>query len=212
MIEKRGHDSDDSLAYSFYAMMDRMQYINRWGLMRNNRTENIKEHSMDVAIVAHALAIIRNRFFGEGRLPVDPQQVAVYALFHDATEIITGDLPTPIKYRNPEITRAYKEVEGQASETLLSLLPEELRAEYRKVLCPDISEPSKKDEVVLVKAADRICAYIKCITEENSGNKEFVSAKKTIYESIQKFEDPEIAYFLEHFIPAYGRTLDQISQ
>ena len=99
MIEKRGHDSDDSLAYSFYAMMDRMQYINRWGLMRNNRTENIKEHSMDVAIVAHALAIIRNRFFGEGRLPVDPQQVAVYALFHDATEIITGDLPTPIKYR-----------------------------------------------------------------------------------------------------------------
>lgn len=205
-------DKNGSPEYPFYAMLDRMQYINRWGLMRNNRTENIKEHSMDVAIVAHALAVIRNKICLDGRLKVDPLFVMGVAMLHDATEIITGDLPTPIKYRNAEITKAYKNVEGQATDTLLSLLPEVLREDYRELFCPDLSDPQKNEAHRLVKAADRICAYIKCITEESSGNREFSSAKKSILSSIEKLEYPEAAYFMEHFIPAYGMNLDEISE
>ena len=205
-------DNSTSLQYSFYAMLDRMQYINRWGLMRNNRTENIKEHSMDVAIVAHALAVIRNTICLNARQKVDPLYVMGVAMLHDATEIITGDLPTPIKYRNPEITQAYKNVEGQATDTLLSLLPEELRGEYRDLFCPDRSDPMKDEAYHLVKAADRICAYIKCVTEENSGNREFTSAKTVIMSTIDKLDYPEVTYFVKNFIPAYGMTLDEISK
>ena len=204
-------DESEVSMYSFYAMLDRMQYINRWGLMRNNRVENIKEHSMDVAVVAHALAVIRNTICLNARIKVDPLYVMGVAMLHDATEIITGDLPTPIKYRNPEITQAYKNVEGQATDTLLSLLPEELRGEYRELFCPDRSDPMKNEAYHLVKAADRICAYIKCVTEENSGNREFTSAKISILASIHKLNYPEVTYFCEHFIPAYGMTLDEIS-
>lgn len=199
-------------SFSFFAMIDRMQYINRWGLMRNNRTENIKEHSLDVAMVAHALATIRNAVVPAGRSNIDPLLVMGIALFHDASEIITGDLPTPIKYHNPEIMNAYKIVEEQASETLLSLLPAEMRGEYRRLFCPDLSKEAEKDARVLVKAADRICAFIKCISEEKSGNREFLSAKQTILESIEAIELPEVEYFMNHFIPSYGMTLDQISE
>jgi len=205
-------DTNEKMEYSFYAMLDRMQYINRWGLMRNNRMENLKEHSMDVALVAHALAAIRNCICLGERQKVDPLFVMGAAILHDASEIITGDLPTPIKYRNPEITQAYKKVEGQATDTLLSLLPEVMRPEYRELFCPDRSDPLKEEAYHLVKAADRICAYIKCITEENSGNHEFSSAKKTILASIEKLDYPEVIYFMEHFIPAYGKTLDEISE
>lgn len=205
-------DNNAESQYSFYAMLDRMQYISRWGLMRNNRTENIKEHSMDVAIVAHALAVIRNTICLNERQKVDPLFVMGVAMLHDATEIITGDLPTPIKYRNPEITQAYKNVEGQATDTLLSLLPEELRGEYRELFCPDRSDPVKDEAYRLVKAADRICAYIKCVTEENSGNREFSSAKISIMASIEQINYPEVTYFCAHFIPAYGMTLDEISE
>jgi len=205
-------DNNAESQYSFYAMLDRMQYISRWGLMRNNRTENIKEHSMDVAIVAHALAVIRNTICLNERPKVDPLFVMGVAMLHDATEIITGDLPTPIKYRNPEITQAYKNVEGQATDTLLSLLPKELRGEYRELFCPDRSDPIKDEAYHLVKAADRICAYIKCVTEENSGNREFSSAKMSILASIDTLDYPEVTYFMEHFIPAYGMTLDEISE
>lgn len=203
---------NEKMEFSFYAMLDRMQYINRWGLMRNNRMENLKEHSMDVAIVAHALAAIRNCICLGDRQKVDPLYVMGVAILHDASEIITGDLPTPIKYRNPEITQAYKKVEGQATDTLLSLLPEAMRAEYRELFCPDRSDPIKDEAYHLVKAADRICAYSKCITEENSGNHEFSSAKMTILASIEKLDYPEVAYFMEHFMPAYGMTLDEISK
>lgn len=204
--------ANEKKEFSFYAMLDRMQYINRWGLMRNNRIENLKEHSMDVAIVAHALAAIRNCICLGDRQKVDPLYVMGIAILHDASEIITGDLPTPIKYRNPEITQAYKKVEGQATDTLLSLLPEAMHAEYRELFCPDRSDPIKDEAYHLVKAADRICAYSKCITEENSGNHEFSSAKMTILASIEKLDYPEVAYFMEHFMPAYGMTLDEISK
>jgi 5'-deoxynucleotidase len=215
-MDTKGQDGtqnrDKQTEYSFYAMLDRMQYINRWGLMRNNRTENIKEHSMDVAIIAHALAVIHNGICLEGREKVDPLRVMGLAIFHDATEIITGDLPTPIKYHNPDMTRAYKEIEGQATETLLSHLPENMRADYRSLMSPDRSEPVQDSEYHLVKAADRICAYIKCVSEEHSGNREFASAKNGILDSISALPDPEVAYFMEHFSKAYGMTLDQISE
>lgn len=197
--------------HSFFAMMDRMQYINRWGLMRNNRFENIKEHSMDVAMVAHALATIRRVYFAECEILPDPLLVMGMALYHDASEIITGDLPTPIKYKNEDIMHAYKKVEDQAAATLLGLLPEEMRDEYSVLFNPNRDDLIEKEAYRLVKAADRICAYIKCLSEEMSGNREFESAKKAVYSSIQKLSLPEVNFFMKHFIPAYGKTLDQIT-
>lgn len=200
--------------YGFFAMLDRMQYINRWGLMRNNRTENIKEHSFDVAVIAHALCVLHNDINKdtEGAILPDPYKVQAYALYHDCTEIITGDLPTPIKYRNEVIKEAYKEVEHEAAVRLSELLPDEMQAEYLELL-----DPAREDEEGrlchrLVKAADRISAYIKCITEENSGNMEFQSAKDSIRETIDNIDLPEVRYFMEHFVPSYGYTLDQLSR
>ncbi len=206
------NQDENTTQYSFYAMLDRMQYISRWGLMRNSKTENLKEHSMDVALTAHALAVIRNRICPVGREPIDALQVMAVALLHDASEIITGDLPTPIKYYSPEITQAYKKVEGRATDTLLSLLPDELRGDYRDLFCPDKNDPQNLEINRLVKAADKISAYIKCLSEENAGNHEFMSAKETIYQSIARNDLPEVDYFMKHFLPAYGKTLDQISQ
>ena len=200
--------------YGFFAMLDRMQYINRWGLMRNSRTENIKEHSFDVAVIAHSLAFLHNYFNKdvEGSMKLDPLKVQGYALYHDCTEIITGDLPTPIKYRNEIITEAYKTVEFEAAQTLSSLLPDFMQKEYMELLSPDMSS----DEAVLihklVKAADRISAYLKCLSEEISGNKEFTSAKESIKESIDKIGLPEVDYYMNKFVPSYGMTLDQISK
>ncbi len=211
--ENRGKDQmDSSSPYGFFAMLDRMQFISRWGLMRNNRTENLKEHSMDVAVVTHALAVIRNTCCLEGREIVDPYLAAALAIFHDASEIITGDLPTPIKYRNEQITKAYKVVEAQATDSLLGLLPDCLKDEYSSLLHPDLCNPLISEAYSLVKCADKICAYIKCLTEERSGNCEFISAKETILAAINQLPQPEVAYFIEHFIPAYGMTLDQINE
>lgn len=167
---------------------------------------------MDVAMVAHALATIRNTMFRDQAPATDTLLVIGIALFHDASEIVTGDLPTPIKYRNPEIMTAYKKLEDQAAEQLICLLPEEMRDEYRRLFCPDLSNAQEAEANRLVKAADRICAYIKCVSEEKSGNTEFISAKQTILESIRKLALPEADYFMNHFIPAYGMTLDQISE
>ena len=197
--------------FSFFAMLDRMQYINRWGLMRNTKTENNKEHTMDVAVVSHALVLIRNRFFPGSEPAIDPLFAAAVGLFHDATEIITGDLPTPVKYKNREITSSYKEIEKQAKERLLTLLPNELRDDYRRLFSPDMANPVESAAVELVKAADKICAYIKCVLEEKAGNREFCVAKEAIYEAILKINLPEVDYFMEHFVPSYGQTLDQIS-
>ena len=204
---------EDGKIYGFYAMLDRMQYINRWGLMRNNRLENIKEHSFDVAVIAHALAVIHNNM-GYDDIRVEPYKVQAFALYHDCTEIITGDLPTPIKYRNEEIKAAYKEVEREAAERLASLLPEDMREEYLVLLEPSFSEdesPEQKLTVRLVKAADRISAYIKCMSEEASGNREFESAQATIKESIDNINLREVDYFMEKFIPSYGFTLDRLN-
>ena len=190
------------MANHFYAYISRMRCVKRWALMRNTEEENIQEHSHMVAVLAHALALIRMRVFG---LPTDANAVAVAALYHDATEILTGDMPTPIKYYNPEIRDAYRKVEAVASDKLLSMLPDELRADYEPIIKIE-DETTKK----LVKAADKLSAYIKCIEERKAGNNEFLSAEAQTRAALDASPLPEVQYFLQHFIPAFERDLDEL--
>ncbi len=163
------------MSNSFFAMIHRMRYINRWGLMRNTEPENISEHSLQVAVIAHALAVLRRRL-DDGRPPVDEGQAVLFALYHDASEILTGDLPTPVKYFNPAIREAYQAVESVAARKLLAMLPEDLAPGWEPYLLPNLDDPSVAATHQLVKAADRISAYIKCIDEEKAGNREFRQA------------------------------------
>lgn len=199
--------------YSFFALLDRMQYINRWALMRNSRYENLKEHSFDVAVIAQALAVIHNKLVEENKtsIVVNPLEVEAYGLYHDCTEIITGDMPTPIKYRNETLKKAYKEVEKEAAESLVSQLPDDLKQYYLEMLMPDSSDEKGKLMHQLVKAADRISAYIKCSREKLAGNNEFDSAIATIKSSIDNIDLPEVKVFMEEFIPSFGLTLDQLN-
>ena len=184
---------------SFFALIGRMRHIGRWGLMRSTMPENIQEHSHMVAVLAHALAVIRRDVFGQN---CDPNACAAEALFHDSSEILTGDLPTPIKYNNPEIIGAYKEIEREAGKKLLASLPESFADAYRPLLCPE-------NEHELVKAADKLSAYIKCIEERKAGNVEFAMAEKQTLKALHAMDMPELEYFLEHFMPAFELTLDE---
>lgn len=179
-----------------------MKNIGRWSLMRSVVAENVQEHSHMVAVLAHALAVIRRDVFGT---PCDPNAAAAAALFHDASEILTGDLPTPIKYNNPTIMTAYHQVEAAASEKLLNMLPEELRPAYRPLLLEEDCEIKR-----LVKAADKLSAYIKCIEERRAGNDEFRQAERKSLGTLRGYRMPEVDYFLENFIPAFERTLDEL--
>ena len=190
--------------YHFFAMLSRMKYINRWGLMRNTRSENLSEHSLETAIVAHALAVIGNEKFGRSR---DPQRAAALALLHDAPEIITGDMPTPVKYHSEDIRKAYAEVENLAAERLVSLLPEELRPYYRELMT--MSAPGDEELRPLIKSADRISAAIKCIEERLSGNQDFREAERSTLKLLRDMDLPEAKYFMEEFLPSYGLTLDE---
>lgn len=190
--------------FHFFAFLSRMKYITRWGLMKNTQPENIQEHSLQVAMIAHALALIRNTFFGGN---INSDKVAVLGLYHDCNEIITGDLPTPIKYFNPQISRAYKDVEKVSKRKILSMLPKELQASYKEILFHEELDPEAWE---IVKAADRISAYIKCLEEVKAGNMEFKKARETIYESISKIDLPEVVYFMENFIPSFSLTLDEL--
>jgi len=190
------------MAYHFFPMISRMRYINRWGLMRNTRLENIQEHSHQVAVLAHALAVIHNQYF-EGQ--VDPGAVAVAALYHDASEILTGDMPTPIKYDNPDIQSAYKAVESVAEQKLLSMLPPELRMEYDEIIT--IPDPEIR---TLVKAADKLSAYLKCVEELKAGNTEFKKAKEQTYAALCMNPIPALTWFMEHFLDGYELTLDEL--
>ena len=187
----------------FYAMLSRMKYINRWGLMRNTRPENICEHSLDVSVLAHALALLRNRRFGG---TVNPERAALLGLYHDATEILTGDLPTPVKYYNPEIRNAYREVEQVAQKKLLSLLPEDLRPDYRPLL---VEQEEDRELWRIVKAADKISALIKCLEEKRMGNAEFEKAEFSLRQAVLSMHLPEADCFLEEFLPSYSLTLDE---
>lgn len=190
------------MAYGFYAFVSRMKNIDRWALMRNSYRENVQEHSHMVSVIAHALAVIRRDELG---LEADPDKAASVALYHDATEIFTGDMPTPVKYQNPDIMKAYKDVEKLASKRLLSTLPERMRGEYEKLLAPD--EITKS----LVKAADKISAYIKCVEELKAGNGEFALAAKQTKSKLEALSMPEVDYFMEKFIPAFELTLDELN-
>ncbi len=188
----------------FYAMLARMKYIDRWALMRNTEDETLSQHSFETAVIAHALAVIGNERCG---MEIDAEHAAVLGLYHDAAEIITGDMPTPIKYFNPEIREAYAEVEEHAMDKLLNMLPEDLRPAYEPVLKFEEKEPEMK---VLVKAADKLSALVKCIEEEKAGNKEFDKAKDSTIAAIYALNFEPATIFLNEFIPPYKLTLDQM--
>lgn len=193
---------------NFYAYIARMKYITRWGLMRNTEKENIQEHSLEVAILAHALCLIRNEMYAEEPAKkLDPEKACLFAVFHDSDETITGDLPTPIKYANPVIRDNYHDIEAQSKEKLLSMLPEKLQPVYRNILFFDESSPEYRS---VVKAADRLSAYIKCIEECKAGNAEFTKARQTVLDSMRAMDLPELDYFIDHFLPAYSLTLDEL--
>ncbi len=186
----------------FFAYISRMRYIPRWALMRNSFSENVQEHSHMVAVLAHALAVIRNEIFGGG---IDVGAVTVAALYHDATEILTGDMPTPIKYYNPEIKDSYRKVERVAAEKLLSMLPPELTETYRGILCGTDGELLR-----LVKAADKLSAYIKCVEELKAGNLEFKRAAEQTYHALSDMRLPELDYFMAHCLDSFSLTLDDL--
>ena len=190
------------MQYKFFALISRMRYIARWGLMRNTFQENIQEHSHMVAVLAHALALIERDILGG---TADPDRCATAALFHDASEILTGDLPTPIKYFNPEIKKAYKQVEAVSCEKLLGLLPQELQKSYEPLLFE-----SDETVSVIVKAADKLSAHIKCIEELKAGNNEFRQAAAQTAATMDAMRLPELDYFREHFLPSYSLTLDEL--
>ena len=191
------------MRFDFYAYMDRMKYIKRWQLMRSTRKENIMEHSQSVSVLAHALATIRNDVFG-GK--VDVLKTVLYAMYHEVSEVMTGDLPTPIKYYNRSIQGAYKELEKNACERIVATLPQEMKAGIEPYVLAD----EESEEYGLVKAADRLAAYIKCLEELRSGNGEFAKAKKSIEEDLHSRNIPEVEYFFKHFIPSFELTLDEL--
>ncbi|MBS5479988.1 MAG: 5'-deoxynucleotidase [Clostridiales bacterium] len=189
------------MSRNFYAVLSRMKYIDRWALMRNTREENLCEHSYETAVLAHALATLTNRRFG-GR--VDVGRCVLLALYHDASEILTGDMPTPVKYYNPAIRDAYKQVEAVAADKLLSMLPEDLQDEYR----PLFGETADMEHR-LVKAADKLSALIKCVEEERMGNREFAKARQATFDAVRALGLPAADCFLDEFLPAYELTLDE---
>lgn len=187
----------------FFAFLNRMKYIRRWSLMRSVREENIMEHSQQVAVIAHALALINKKVFGGN---VDEKEVVLLAQYHEVGEVITGDLPTPIKYFNPEIKSAYKDLEKGASQRLLGMLPELLQGEYEKYVIPN----EDSEEYKLVKYADRLSAYLKCVEEVKAGNSEFKKAKTSIGNELKGCGCREVEYFMKEFVPAYELTLDEL--
>ncbi len=197
--------------YSFFATVSRMKYIERWALMRSTRPENLSEHALEVASIAHGLCLIGNIRYGRN---LNAERAAMLGLYHDATEIITGDMPTPVKYHSQNIRQAYGLVETAAAKRLLSLLPEDLRSSYEEILLPVTEDVSDSEKYLrrLVKAADKLSALIKCIEEENAGNAEFRTAKESTAAAIESLSEelPEVKDFCEDFLPAYGRTLDEL--
>lgn len=190
--------------YHFFAMLSRMKFINRWGLMRNTKEESLSQHSFEVATIAHALVIIHNRNFGGA---LSAERAAVLGLYHDATEIITGDMPTPVKYFSPKIRKAYTEVEEMAQEKLISMLPKDLVPEYKPLI--EMSSEADKGLLPFVKAADKLSALIKCVEEQKSGNAEFNQAEKTIAKAVKDLNMPEVDFFVKEFLPSYRLTLDE---
>lgn len=190
----------------FFAHLSRLKLINRWPLMRNVRTENVSEHSLQVAFVAHALAVIKNRKFN-GNL--NAERIGMLAMYHDASEVLTGDMPTPIKYFNAQIAHEYKKIEKLAQRSLIAMLPPELQQDYRLLIDDSCCS---EEEHAIVKQADALCAYLKCLEELSAGNSEFALAKARLEKTLQQRQSPEMDYFMEIFIPSFSLSLDEISQ
>ncbi|WP_225085252.1 5'-deoxynucleotidase [Pectobacterium colocasium] len=190
----------------FFAHLSRLKLISRWPLMRNVRTENVSEHSLQVAFVAHALAVIKNRKF-DGNL--NAERIALLAMYHDASEVLTGDMPTPIKYYNAQIAHEYKKIEKIAQQKLVEMLPEELQQDYRMLLDDNYTS---EEERAIVKQADALCAYLKCLEELSAGNAEFMLAKARLEKTLQQRHSPEMDYFMTVFVPSFSLSLDEISQ
>lgn len=197
------------MAYNFFATISRMKYIERWALMRNSRPENLSEHSLEVSMIAHALCVIGNIRYNKN---LNAEKAALIGLYHDASEIITGDMPTPVKYYNDELKNAYKQVEAIADTQLLHKLPDDLRPAYEEIFKAQDSADEKYMRR-LVKAADKLSALIKCIEEKNSGNSEFRTAEKSTLSSLDKLKNelPEVSDFMRDFLEPYGKTLDELS-
>jgi len=196
--------SEVTETYDFFAFLSRMRYISRWGLMRNTIPENIQEHSLDVAVIAHALALIRNTYFA-GNL--DPSRAALYGIFHDTSEIFTGDMPTPVKHFNPDFKKSFHKLEDRARNKLLAMLPPELAQQYK----PLFFFEHEQEYALIVKAADKIAALVKCVEEEKSGNLEFRRARTEHEEHLLKSSLPEVRYFMETFLPGYRLSLDELN-
>jgi 5'-deoxynucleotidase len=195
-----------AITSSFYAYLSRLRWIKRWGLKRNAHEENVMEHSWEVAVIAHTLALIKNRYFAG---QVDANAIATAALYHDVTEVITGDLPTPIKYHSPAILGAYKQIEQQAETELLNLLPDALREDFRSFIQHE-SLPEAHQQII--KAADKISAYLKCQAELKAGNTEFEMAAEQLAKNIHELQQPEVVFFMQAFAPSCGLTLDGLMQ
>lgn len=189
----------------FYAYLSRMKHIFRWSLMKNSQEESLSVHTLDTAVIAHSLGLLRNRRFG-GNCNVE--RLVLLAMYHDCSEILTGDMPTPIKYYNPEIKEAYKKVEAVANKKLISMLPEDLRGDYAPLFCHENEDP---ELLKLLKAADKLSALVKCIEEENAGNREFIKAKQSTLKSIEEMRLPEADAFIKEFLPSYGLTVDELN-
>ena len=187
-----------------FAYLSRMKFIRRWSLMHSTYPENVQEHSLQVALVTHILAVIRNRLFS-GK--VNPERAATLALYHDVGEVLIGDLPTPVKYFNPEIKTAYQTIEKTAVHKLFGMLPAELRDDYRPFFAPADTD---RDLHELIKAADKLCAYLKCLEEVSAGNQEFSQAEQTLKQAVERIDLPEVRYFLETFVPSFRLTLDEL--
>ena len=194
------------MSYSFFAMFSRMKYIDRWALMRTTRKENLSEHTLEVAAIAHALAVISNEKYGAS---LNAERAALLGIYHDMPEIITGDMPTPIKYGNPQLKQAYKAVERETAAQLVSMLPEYMQDSYKGFF---VKGDADSELWKLVKAADKISAYIKCIEEEKAGNTEFNSAKKATFALISQLDIPAAQTFIDEFITAYNLDLDELQQ
>jgi 5'-deoxynucleotidase len=189
----------------YFAYLARMKFIQRWGLMRNTRTENIQEHSLQVAMIAHALAVIDNTFYGGD---VDPERTALLAVFHDAEEVITGDLPTPIKYFNPKVKEAVDGLEEVAKQRLLGMVPEPLQPHYEGLF---FARDDDARAWRMVKLADKLCAYLKCLEEAKAGNREFTRAEESIRQGLEDLQEPVVGYFLETFVPSFRLTIDELN-